>query len=97
MVPASLDGLKVEALVVDPISQWVGSYSHLVGPFWPLVIIAIVTALDGIVLSMRCGTGMASDRTEVTVVALAHAGLVRRACSCQNRHACRHSTSPRFI
>ena len=33
------------------------------GRIWPVVIIPIVTALDGIVLSMWHGTRMASDRS----------------------------------
>jgi hypothetical protein len=45
---------------------------------WPL--------LCGVVLFMRCGTGMASNRTEVIVVPSVLVRSVRRACSCQSRH-----------
>jgi hypothetical protein len=31
-----------------------------------MAIVSVVTALGGIVVSVRCGTGMASDRTEGT-------------------------------
>ena len=64
------------------------------GRIWPVVIVPVVTALRGIVLFVRRGTGMTSDRTEVTVVPSVLAGSVRRACSCQSRHAWLGSTSP---
>jgi hypothetical protein len=65
------------------------------GHIWPVVIIPIITALGGIVLSMRRGKGMASDQTEVTAVSSVLMGLVRRAYSCQSRHAWLGLTSPR--
>ena len=60
-----------------------------------MVIVPAVTALDGVVLSELRGAGVASDRTDVTVVPLVLAGSVRRGCSCQSRHAWLCSTSPR--
>jgi hypothetical protein len=72
---------------------WIPSCSEqdntlvLSGRIWPVVIVPIVIALGGIVLSVRRGTGMASDQIKVTVVPSVLAGLVRHVCSCQNRHA----------
>jgi len=48
--------------------------------------------LGGVVLSMQYGIGMASDRTEVTIVPSVLVGLVRCDCSCQSRHAWLGST-----
>jgi hypothetical protein len=60
---------------------------RLVGPYlngghrtWP-------SLPCGVILSALRGAGMTSDRTEVTVVLLVLAGLVRHAHSCQSRHA----------
>ena len=45
----------------------------------------VVTALRRVVLSDLCGTGLASDRTEMTAVLSVLAGSVRHVCPCQSR------------
>jgi hypothetical protein len=79
---------------IPPRSGW-GHTCVLSGRIWPVVIVPIVTALDDIVLSVRLGTGMASDQTEVTAISSVLARSVQRAGSCQRRHACRRSISLR--
>ena len=51
--------------------------------------------LCGAVSLVRHGTGMTSDRIEVTVVPSVLVRSVRRACSCQSRHTEPRSISPR--
>jgi len=80
---------------MDPISQWVESYMHLVGTYLADGHCTSRHRLGGVVLSVLHGTGMASDQTEVTTVPSVLAGLVWRAHSYQSGHAWLGSTSPR--
>ena len=80
---------------MDPTSWWVESYMCRVGPYldggspyWP-------SPLGGVVLFLLRGAGMASDRTEVTVIPSVLARSKWHAYPCQNRHAWLCSTSPR--
>ena len=57
--------------------------------------VPVIIALGGVVLSELHGTGMVSDRTEVTVVPSVLVGSVRRAYSCQSGHIRLGLTSPR--
>jgi hypothetical protein len=59
-----------------------------------VVIVLVVTTLDGIVLSGLRGAGVVSDRTEVIIVPSVLVETVRRARSCQSRHIWPRSTSP---
>ena len=60
-----------------------------------MVIVPIVTALGGVVLSELRGAGMASDRTEVTVIPSVLARSKWHAYPCQNGRSWLRSTSPR--
>jgi len=81
-------------------SSWIPSRSEwghacvLSGRIWPVVIMLVITALGGIVLSMRRGIGLASDRTKVTVVPLSLVRSMWHACPYQNMHTWQGSTSP---
>ena len=74
-------------------SSWIPSHSGwnrtcvLSGSISPVVMVPVVTALGGVVLSELHGAGMASDRTEVTVVPLVLAGSEWHAYPCQNGRA----------
>ena len=57
--------------------------------------VPVIIALGGVVLSELHGTGMVSDRTEVTVVPSVLVGSVRRAYSCQSGQVWLGVTSPR--
>jgi hypothetical protein len=59
-----------------------------------MVIISVVIALGGVVLSEHCDTGVVSDQTEVTDVPSVLAESERRAYSCQSRHVWLDVTSP---
>ena len=59
-----------------------------------MVIVPVVAALGGVVLSELHGAGVASDRTKVTIVPSVFAGSVWRVYSCQSEHTWSGSTSP---
>jgi len=60
-----------------------------------VVIVLVITALGGVVLSELHGIGMASNQTEVTAVPSVLAGLEWHAYSYQSGHIWLGSTSPR--
>jgi hypothetical protein len=68
----------------------VGPYLDGGSPYW-------LSPPCGVVLSAQRGAGIASDRTEVTIAPSVLAGLKRRACSWQSRHAWLGSISPHSL
>ena len=56
-----LDGLKVKAAVMNPISYWIGSYTCLVGPYLDDGSSYWLPSLGSVVLSASRGAGMAFD------------------------------------
>ena len=94
VAPASLDGLEVKASIMDGIPYWVESYLCLVGSYLDGGSLYWQLPPCGVVLSMLCGTGMASDRSKVTIVPSVLVWPVRHVYSCQSRRVWLGMTSP---